>query len=83
MTDGASDGARRPELDANLLLRALSEETREGLRSGMELVEHDIKHVLFQQGEPIECVYFPLDGVGSLLSGLPGRAAGRSRDGRP
>lgn len=57
-----------PDLEANRLLAALPNRTRERLASSLELVELDLRFVLLEQGEPIEYVYFPADAVVSLLA---------------
>ena len=55
---------------ANRILAALSQRDHARLREGMTEVVLSIKTVLFEPGEPIEAVYFPLDGVISLVTPL-------------
>jgi CRP-like cAMP-binding protein len=66
--DQPDDG--HPTLSDNRLLRALSAETQERLRPKIELVPVQVRDPLLEQRKPITFVYFPIDGVGSLLSEL-------------
>src|SRR5258708_35109579 len=56
--------------ERNHLLGALSPPEAERLRSVMTPLALEIKTVLFEPGAPIEAVYFPLDGVISLVTPL-------------
>jgi CRP-like cAMP-binding protein len=55
-------------LSRNRLLAALPADTRSELATVSALTPLEVKRTLFQQGEPIAYVYFPLVGVCSLLS---------------
>jgi CRP-like cAMP-binding protein len=44
------------------------QQERERLAPEFELVELDLKQMLYEEGQPIEHVYFPLNGVISLVS---------------
>jgi CRP-like cAMP-binding protein len=55
-------------LARNRLLAMVAPEERERLGPELELVELDIKHVVFEEGQPIEHVYFPINAVLSLIS---------------
>jgi CRP-like cAMP-binding protein len=61
---------RGPHPRSNQILQALPEDDRKRLRSGMTEVALPIKTVLFEPGEPIRHVHFPLDGVVSLVTPL-------------
>jgi CRP-like cAMP-binding protein len=54
----------------NRILQALPEEDRDRLIRNMVPVSLPIKTVLFEPGEPIRAVYFPLGGVISLVTPL-------------
>src|SRR5258708_37262458 len=56
--------------ERNHLLGALSPPEAERLRSVMTPLALEIKTVLFEPGERIDAVYFPLDGVISLVTPL-------------
>jgi CRP-like cAMP-binding protein len=55
-------------LSRNRLLAGLTPEARAQIGDVAEFVPMEIKRVLFEQGEPIREVYFPVVGVCSLLS---------------
>ena len=55
---------------SNRILEALPAEDRDRLIRGMVLVALPIKTVLFEPGEPIRAVHFPIDGVISLVTPL-------------
>jgi CRP-like cAMP-binding protein len=57
-------------LHSNRILRALPAEDRNRLVTNMVRVALPIKTVLFEPGEPIRAVHFPLDGVVSLVTPL-------------
>jgi CRP-like cAMP-binding protein len=54
----------------NRIIAALPDGDGDSLREGMTEVELAIKTVLFEPGERIDSVYFPLDGVISLVTPL-------------
>jgi CRP-like cAMP-binding protein len=54
----------------NRILQALPEEEREGLTADLQLVALPTMTVIFEPGEAIQWVYFPLDGVISLVTPL-------------
>ena len=54
----------------NRILEALPTEDRDRLVRSMVTVSLPIKTVLFEPGEPIGAVHFPLDGVISLVTPL-------------
>ena len=55
---------------SNRILEALPAEDRDRLIRGMVLVALPITTVLFEPGEPIRAVHFPIDGVISLVTPL-------------
>jgi CRP-like cAMP-binding protein len=55
---------------SNRILEALPAEDRDRLIRSMVLVALPIKTVLFEPGEPIRAVHFPIDGVISLVTPL-------------
>jgi CRP-like cAMP-binding protein len=55
---------------SNRILEALPAEDRDRLIRGMVLMALPIKTVLFEPGEPIRAVHFPIDGVISLVTPL-------------
>lgn len=55
-------------LGRNRLLAMVPARERERLAGEFELVSLDLKATLYEEDEPIEHVYFPLDGVMSLVS---------------
>lgn len=57
-------------LARNRLLALLVDGERERLASEFELVELDLKDMLYREDEPIKYVYFPVSGVLSLVSQL-------------
>ena len=54
----------------NRIVDALPHDARRRLISSSERVSLDVKTVLFEPGQPIDSVYFPLDGVISLVTPL-------------
>jgi CRP-like cAMP-binding protein len=58
-----------PERDqrTNRLLLLLSDNDYERLRSHLSVVEFDYRKSLYEASRPIERVYFPIDGVASLV----------------
>ena len=58
------DGAR------NRILEALPAGERDRLVRSMEVIALPIKAVLFEPGQPIDAVYFPISGVISLVTAL-------------
>jgi CRP-like cAMP-binding protein len=62
-------------LARNRLLAMLSQAEREQLGPELELVELELRQMLYEEGQPIEHVYFPISGVLSLVSQMEdGRA---------
>jgi CRP-like cAMP-binding protein len=59
---------------SNRILDALGPRERERLLPLLTIVSLPIKTVLFEPGEPIQAVHFPLDGVVSLVTALEGGA---------
>lgn len=55
-------------LARNRLLAMVPQEEREHLAPELELVELDLKQTLFEESQPIDYVYFPINGVISLVS---------------
>lgn len=55
-------------LRRNQLLAMVSDDERARLGSEFELVSHDMKEMLYEEGTPIEHVFFPISGVLSLIS---------------
>jgi CRP-like cAMP-binding protein len=55
-------------LEGNRLLAMAPREEREELAPEFELVELDLRQMVYEEGQPIEHVYFPLNGVISLVS---------------
>jgi len=63
--------ARPPEdLERNHVLKALPADEARRLLPQLTAVSLEIKTVLFEPGEPIHAVHFPLDGVVSLVTPL-------------
>lgn len=59
----------------NRLLAMVPAPERERLVPSMELVDHELKDLLYRENEPIEHVFFPVSGVLSLVSQMAdGRA---------
>lgn len=54
----------------NRVLDALPVEERERLRPNLGLMSHRMKQVLFDPGQPVDAVHFPLDGFISLVTAL-------------
>ncbi len=65
IASGAQTTARE-----NRILRALPAKERDGLAADLRLVALPAKTVIFEPGEVIRSVYFPLDGVISLVTPL-------------
>ena len=55
---------------SNRILDALPAEERDRLIASMDIVELPIKTVLFEPGAPMDAVYFPINGVISLVTPL-------------
>jgi CRP-like cAMP-binding protein len=55
-------------LARNRLLALVPDEERERLAPKFELVELELRQTVYEEGQPIEHVYFPLNGVVSLVS---------------
>ena len=55
-------------LGRNRLLATLPDDERERLATEFELVSMELKHTVYREDEPIEHVYFPIDGILSLVS---------------
>jgi CRP-like cAMP-binding protein len=55
-------------LTANRLLAMAPQAERERLAPDLELVELDLKQTVYEEGQPIDHVFFPLNGVLSLVS---------------
>jgi CRP-like cAMP-binding protein len=55
-------------LARNRLLAMVPDEERERIAPELELVELDLKQTIYEEGQPIEHVYFPLNGILSLVS---------------
>jgi CRP-like cAMP-binding protein len=55
-------------LERNRLLAMAPPEEREQLAPEFELVDLDLRQMLYEEGQPIEHVYFPINGVISLVS---------------
>jgi CRP-like cAMP-binding protein len=55
-------------LARNRLLAITSQHEREQLAPELELVELELKEMIYRENEPIEHVYFPINGVLSLVS---------------
>jgi CRP-like cAMP-binding protein len=58
-------GTHQPQ--QNHLFRALPEEARERVYPQLELVELPLGHVLYESGDTLQHVYFPVDCIVSLL----------------
>jgi CRP-like cAMP-binding protein len=59
-----------PDMRGNRVLDALPEEELAALVDAMQLETHGLKHVLFEPGQPIRYVYFPISAVVSILTGM-------------
>jgi CRP-like cAMP-binding protein len=57
-----------PELPENRLLARLPVEEYQQLRPHLQPVSLDLKRVLYEPGAPIDCAYFPSNGVLSQLT---------------
>jgi CRP-like cAMP-binding protein len=55
-------------LARNRLLAMVPEEEREQLGPALELIDLDLRQTVYEESQPIEHVYFPLNGVLSLVS---------------
>jgi hypothetical protein len=62
-------------LERNRLLAMVPQEEREHLAPEFELVELDLRQMPYEESQSIEGVYFPLNGVISLVSQHPVVAA--------
>jgi CRP-like cAMP-binding protein len=67
-------GPPEPDLQANRILAALPPAERKRLSAALTRVRLPIKQVLFEPGEVVRAVHFPLDGVVSLVTPLEGGA---------
>src|SRR5207247_9317360 len=65
----------KPQPAANSVLAALPPGTYRALLSGLEPVTLAFGEVLYEPGEPIRDLYFPTDGLVSLLTLVGGRLA--------
>ena len=65
----------KPQPVANSVLAALPPRTYRDLLSGLEPVPLVFGEVLYEPGEPIRDVYFPINGLVSLLTLVDGRLA--------
>lgn len=63
-------GSKKDDKRANRILEALPAAERTRLAGQLTPVELPIKTVLFEPGQQIEAVYFPVDGVVSLVTAL-------------
>ena len=70
-----SPRSAKPQPIANSVLAALPPGTYRDLRSGLEPVALVFGEVLYEPGAPIREVYFPTDGLVSLLTLVEGRLA--------
>ncbi|MBJ7594147.1 MAG: Crp/Fnr family transcriptional regulator [Candidatus Dormibacteraeota bacterium] len=61
---------RRHDATDNRLLAALSASNRDRVLAVAKPIDLEVKTVLFEPGKPVENVYFPLDGVVSLVTPL-------------
>jgi CRP-like cAMP-binding protein len=61
---------------ANQLLASLPAKTYQRLQKGLERVELEFGHVLYEPGEPTRHVYFPNDSLLSLLVAVEGNGNG-------
>src|ERR1700726_5195596 len=57
----------RPDQRTNRLLSLLSDNDYERLRPNLSPVAFDYRKSLYEASRPIEHVYFPIDGVASLV----------------
>jgi CRP-like cAMP-binding protein len=68
-------GGAHPAPRRNLLLGHLPQEEFDQLQPLLEPVRLDLRDQLYEQGKPIEHLYFPLDSVLSLLATADGETA--------
>ena len=54
----------------NLLLDALNGDRAHTLMPALEIVSLEVRHILYEPNQPIDFVYFPLNGVMSMLAQL-------------
>lgn len=52
----------------NLLLQALAGDDVTKMMPSLELISLGLRHILYEPDTPIEYVYFPVDGVHSMLA---------------
>ncbi|MGY1604447.1 Crp/Fnr family transcriptional regulator [Geodermatophilus sp. SYSU D00815] len=64
-----------PDPTTNLLLRGLPWEELDRLTGLLEPVSLDVKDTVYERGKRIDHLYFPLDGVLSLIATVEGEAA--------
>ena len=53
---------------ANRLLNRLSDEEYHRILPALQSFPMKLKHILYRPGDPIDHVYFPLDGVVSMVT---------------
>lgn len=61
-----------PDLTRNLLLQQLGPDSLERLRPHFAVGTYETGHVLYEPGDPMTSVYFPLDGVVSVTTPVSG-----------
>ncbi len=64
------EAQRQPYRDGNVFLDALPAAEREALAAELGVVEVDAPEAIFARGDPIEQVYFPIDGLFSVTAEL-------------
>jgi CRP-like cAMP-binding protein len=67
MDQGLDSEASRP---ANRLLRALDPELFEAVRHFLEVVDLSARDPVYERGQPIDQVYFPIDAVVSVVADM-------------
>jgi len=68
MTHDLHGAVRADDLAGNRLLAALPDDELEIIRANATLVTMNRRDLMFESGQPIEHVYFPIDGIASLVS---------------
>jgi len=71
--DTAHRSTLSPQRSGNRLLGSLPDDDLDHLQALCELVEVDVGQALFEPGQPLEHVYFPIDALVSLLGVAEGR----------
>ncbi|HKQ25938.1 MAG TPA: Crp/Fnr family transcriptional regulator [Burkholderiales bacterium] len=66
-TPSASSQSTRPPPTQNLILSALPSTDYQRLLPGLEFIEMALGHSLYESGGPLPHVYFPVEGIVSLL----------------